>query len=264
MARDDLPDSKIPSFAATRDEGVASAPRDAVPGRSSRPTTAVGGMGLVARLVVTVALVVAAVACAWAWQLQQISDKSVAEAAVVAGRVADLEALLSDTDESVEKSAAALGAQLNVVDKETRRLEQRRREMDNKLAKLEKASAATQTDVGKLQTLLAGQSKTVAAMNTDLTALKADIATLQRVAGDLEQLSKTAKDAQANLERLADNVNKANLDRAAMKQRVTSNEEWIESINAFRRQVNASISRLEDQMRSSESVPSIVSPSGTP
>ena len=258
MARDDLPDSKIPSFAATRDEGVASAPRDAVPGRSSRPPAAGRGMGLLARLVLTIALVVAAVACAWAWQLQQILDNSVANGAVVAGRVADLEALLSDTDESVEKSAAALGAQLNVVDKETRRLEQRRREMDNKIVKLEKASAATQTDVGKLQTLVAGQGKSLTATNADLTALK-------RVAGDLERLSKTAMDAQANLERLADNVNKANLDRAAMKQRVTSNEEWIESINAFRRQVNASISRLEDQMRSSQSVPSTVSPiPGTP
>ena len=130
--------------------------------------------------------------------------------------------------------------------------------MDNKIVKLEKASAATQTDVGKLQTLVAGQGKSLTAMNADLTALK-------RVAGDLERLSKTAMDAQSNLERLADNVNKANLDRAAMKQRVTSNEEWIESINAFRRQVNASISRLEDQMRSSQSVPSTVSPiPGTP
>ncbi|MBT6038687.1 MAG: hypothetical protein HOH17_05420, partial [Halieaceae bacterium] len=104
----------------------------------------------------------------------------------------------------------------------------------------------------------AGQGKLLTAMNADLTALK-------RVAGDLERLSKTAMDAQANLERLADNVNKANLDRAAMKQRVTSNEEWIESINAFRRQVNASISRLEEQMRSSQSVPSTVnSIPGTP
>ncbi len=72
-------------------------------------------------------------------------------------------------------------------------------------------------------------------------------------------------DAQANLERLADNVNKANLDRAAMKQRVTSNEEWIESINAFRRQVNASISRLEDQLRNSQPAISTGSPiPGTP
>jgi chromosome segregation ATPase len=185
-------------------------------------------------------------------------DKSLSDGAMVAGRVADLEALLSDTDESVEKSAAALGAQLNVVDKETRRLEQRRREMDNKVSKLEKASALTQTNVGKLQTLVAGQGESVNALNADMTALK-------RVAGDLERLSKTAMDAQANLERLADNVNKANLDRAAMKQRVTSNEEWIESINAFRRQVNASISRLEDQLRNSEPAPSTVSPlPGTP
>jgi chromosome segregation ATPase len=94
------------------------------------------------------------------------------------------------------------------------------------------------------------------AINTDLKSLSADMTALKRVAGDLQRLSKTAMDAQANLERLADNVNKANLDRAAMKQRVTSNEEWIESINAFRRQVNASISRLEDQLRSSESASS--------
>ncbi|MDG1461446.1 MAG: hypothetical protein P8Q31_07960 [Luminiphilus sp.] len=258
MARDDLPDSTIPSFAAIRDEGVSSAPRDAVPGRGNRPAAGRGGMGFLARLVLTVTLVVAAVACAWAWQLQLMLDKSLSDGAMVAGRVADLEALLSDTDESVEKSAAALGAQLNVVDKETRRLEQRRREMDNKVSKLEKASALTQTNVGKLQTLVAGQGKSVNALNADMTALK-------RVAGDLERLSKTAMDAQANLERLADNVNKANLDRAAMKQRVTSNEEWIESINAFRRQVNASISRLEDQLRNSEPAPSTVSPlPGTP
>lgn len=252
MARDDLPDATIPSFVATRDEGVASAPRGAVPGRAQRPSSQGAGLGVLGRLILTVAFVVAAVACAWAWQLQIALDKSLADGAVVAGRVADLEALLSDTDESVEKSAAALGAQLNVVDKETRRLEQRRREMDTKIDKLEKASAAVQTDVGKLQTLTAGQGKTVASLESDLAAL-------QRVAGDLERLSKTAMDAQANLERLADNVNKANLERAAMRQRVTSNEEWIESINAFRRQVNASISRLENQMRNSQVSP-VVSP----
>jgi len=258
MARDDLPDTDIPAFGgATRDESVASAPRGAVPSRASRPPVSSGGMGVLGRLVLTVALVVAAVACAWAWQLQMALDESQSDAAVVAGRVADLEALLSDTDESVEKSAAALGAQLNVVDKETRRLEQRRREMDNKITQLEKASAAVQTDVGKLQTASAAQGKTVASLETDLAAL-------QRVAGDLERLSKTAMDAQANLERLADNVNKANLERAAMNKRVASNEEWIESINAFRRQVNASISRLESQLRSAQSAPVVTPEPGNP
>ena len=107
------------------------------------------------------------------------------------------------------------------------------------------------------------------AAETDLVAQIEDLGTKLAAArdsmGDLERLSKTAMDAQANLERLADNVNKANLDRAAMKQRVTSNEEWIESINAFRRQVNASISRLEDQLRNSPPPISTGSPiPGTP
>ena len=239
MSRDDLSDSAIPSFAATRDEGVASAPRGAVPTRGSRPSGAGGGLGLLGRLTLTVALVAAAVGCAWAWQLQVALDASQSDARMLATRVADLEALLSDTDESVEKSAAALGAQLNVVDKETRRLEQRRREMDVRLDKVEKNTGSALTRVGKLEPLVSEQGKTVA--------------TLKSVAGDLDRLAKTAKDSQANMERLADNVNKANLERAALNKRVGSNEEWIEAINAFRKQVNANISRLETEIRAAQS-----------
>ena len=239
MSRDDLSDSAIPSFAATRDEGVASAPRGAVPTRGSRPSGAGGGLGLLGRLTLTVALVAAAVGCAWAWQLQVALDASQSDARMLATRVADLEALLSDTDESVEKSAAALGAQLNVVDKETRRLEQRRREMDVRLDKVEKNTGSALTRVGKLEPLVSEQGKTVA--------------TLKSVADDLDRLAKTAKDSQANMERLADNVNKANLERAALNKRVASNEEWIEAINAFRKQVNANISRLETEIRAAQS-----------
>ncbi len=244
MPRDDSPDT-IPSFAASRDEAVSSAPRGAVPSRSGRAVpVAGGGMGIFSRLILTLALVVAAVACAWAFQLQTALEKAGNEANAVSARVADLEALLSDTDESVEKSAAALGAQLKVVDTETRRLEQRRREMDNEIDKLKKASAAQQTALGKLETTTGSQGKTVAALSGDLASLK-------KVAGDFERLSKTAKDAQVNMERLADNVNKANLERAAINKRVTANEEWIDSINAFRKQVNANISRLESEIRAS-------------
>jgi chromosome segregation ATPase len=187
----------------------------------------------------TVALVAAAVGCAWAWQLQVALDASQSDARMLSTRVADLEALLSDTDESVEKSAAALGAQLNVVDKETRRLEQRRREMDVRLDKVEKNTGSALTRVGKLEPLVSEQGKTVA--------------TLKSVADDLDRLAKTAKDSQANMERLADNVNKANLERAALNKRVASNEEWIEAINAFRKQVNANISRLETEVRAAQS-----------
>ena len=117
MSRDDLND--IPSFTAKRDEAVSSAPRGAIPARASR-TEAV--MGLTARLVLTIALFAAAIACSWAWQLQTLLDDALYQQKLTQGRVADLEALLSDTDETVNKSAAAMGAQLRLLDTEVRKL----------------------------------------------------------------------------------------------------------------------------------------------
>ncbi len=245
MSRDEL--STIPSFAADRDEAVTSAPRGAVPSRG-RPSSG-GGSSAMTRVVLTIALVVAAVACAWAWQLQQLLDATVANQATLATRTADLEALLSDTDESVAQSAAALGAQLKVVDKETRRLEQRRREMDNRLDKFEKTATALAGEVKTVKSSVASNSSQAKALTTNVDQLLADLASLKQVAGDLERLSTTAQGVETNLERLADNVNKANLERAALNKRVAANEEWIESINAFRRQVNTNISQLESSLR---------------
>ncbi len=75
--------------------------------------------------------------------------------------------------------------------------------------------------------------------------MRADLAALTQVAGDLERLAASAQRAQTDVERLADGLNKANLERAALRKQVESNAEWIESINAFRRQVNVSIAELE-------------------
>ena len=89
MSRDDLND--IPSFTANRDEAVSSAPRGAIPARAPRTEAA---MGLTARLVLTIALAVAGIACGWAWQLQTALDDAQRQQKLTQGRVADLEALL--------------------------------------------------------------------------------------------------------------------------------------------------------------------------
>ena len=116
MSRDDL--NEIPSFTANRDEAVSSAPRGAIPPRAAR---AEAGLGLTARLVLTIALALAATACAWAWQLQTLADASRTQQLALQGRVADLEALLSDTDDTVNKSAAAMSAQIRLIDTEVRK-----------------------------------------------------------------------------------------------------------------------------------------------
>lgn len=233
MSRDDLND--IPSFTANRDEAVSSAPRGAIPARAPRTEAA---MGLTARLVLTIALAVAGIACGWAWQLQTALDDAQRQQQLTQGRVADLEALLSDTDETVNKSAAAMGAQLRLLDTEVRKLWDARKISNGKLTKLEKTAVTQEKQITNLNNKATRQAEQLALAQSELAALT-------KVAGDLERLAASAQRAQTDVERLADGLNKSNLERSALRKQVESNAEWIESINAFRRQVNANIARLE-------------------
>ena len=233
MSRDDLND--IPSFTANRDEAVSSAPRGAIPARAPRTEAA---MGLTARLVLTIALAVAGIACGWAWQLQTALDDAQRQQKLTQGRVADLEALLSDTDETVNKSAAAMGAQLRLLDTEVRKLWDARKISNGKLTKLEKTAVTQEQQITNLNNKATRQAELLATAQSELAALT-------KVAGDLERLAASAQRAQTDVERLADGLNKSNLERSALRKQVESNAEWIESINAFRRQVNANIAKLE-------------------
>ena len=233
MSRDDLND--IPSFTANRDEAVSSAPRGAIPARAPRTEVA---MGLTARLVLTIALAVAGIACGWAWQLQTALDDAQRQQKLTQGRVADLEALLSDTDETVNKSAAAMGAQLRLLDTEVRKLWDARKISNGKLTKLEKTAVTQERQLTNLNNKAMRQAEQLATAQSELAALT-------KVAGDLERLAASAQRAQTDVERLADGLNKSNLERSALRKQVESNAEWIESINAFRRQVNSNIAELE-------------------
>ena len=82
-----------------------------------------------------------------------------------------------------------------------------------------------------------------------------DIARLKSVAGDLERLIATGKTRQAEVERVADSINRVNLDLAKLNKRVQGNEEWIQSINVFRKQVNANIVELQAALRAQPKTP---------
>ncbi|MBP6701718.1 MAG: hypothetical protein KA135_10740, partial [Halioglobus sp.] len=72
---------------------------------------------------------------------------------------------------------------------------------------------------------------------------------LKSVSGDLERLIASAKANQAEVERVADSINRANLDVAKLGKRVQGSEESIQSINVFRKQVNASLDGLRAAVR---------------
>lgn len=246
----------IPSIVPTRDgvppraAGSSSGKAGSAKRPGKAPTPARGGSsGLLARLFITVALVVAAVACAWAWQLQQQLQQAGVELADYAQRIGDLEARLSDTDEGMSQNAAVQAAKIRELDTEVRKLwDNVWKQSKERFAKLEASSSS--------------QGKTINTMQTSLTAAQGklkssgnDIAKLKSVAGDLERLMASAKTNQAEVERVADTLNRINLDLAKLNKRVAANEEWVGSINVFRKQVNASLNELQSAVRSQQAAP---------
>ncbi len=60
----------------------------------------------------------------------------------------------------------------------------------------------------------------------------------------------SARANEAQMEKLADSVNRMNLEQAKLQKRVRTNEEWVESINGFRKQVNRTLAQLQAQLAS--------------
>ncbi len=250
MSNDDL--EHIPSIVPTRDgiPGAGSArPR---PGKASSPprggapkTPAARGAGAgpLARIMITLSLVVAAVACAWAWQLQQALQESNIRAEDYAKRIGDLEARLSDTDQGMNQNAELQAAKIRELDTEVRKL------WDNVWKQASERLAQLEKDAGSQGKKIDAAASGLATAQGQLKSASADIAKLKAVAGDLERIIASGKANQAEVERVADSINRVNLDLAKLNKRVQGNEEWIQSINTFRKQVNASLVELKAALR---------------
>lgn len=254
MPHDDL--DHIPSIVPTRDgmpqRGSSNRSRTGT-GEKSRSTDArnvparAGGAGLLASLFITVSLLAAAAACAWAWQLQKQLMHADEQLANYATRIGDLEARLSDTDEGMNQNAETQAQKLAKLDTEIRKLwDNVWKEASDRLGKLD----ATTASQGKS---IKGIEGSVSASQSQLKELSADMARLKSVSGDLARLIDSAKANQAEVERVADNLNRINLSLAKLEKRVGGNEEWVGSVDAFRKQVNASLGALQADVRALQS-----------
>ncbi|MEZ5572012.1 MAG: hypothetical protein R3E64_08315 [Halioglobus sp.] len=191
-----------------------------------------------------IALIVATAACVWAWRLQSQLQAADDQLANYAARIGDLEARLSDTDEGMNQSAEVQAVKIAELDAEVRKLwDNVWKESKERLGKLEAASASQ----GKSLKAVEGS---LSSNQSQLKAASDEIAKLKSVAGDLARLMNSAKANQAEVERVADSLNRIELSLAKLDKRVVDNEEWVGSINAFRKQVNTSISQLQTTVRS--------------
>jgi len=234
--RDGVPQRKVSRSSADRGE------RRRSPGAQKQPPSA-GGTGLLGRLITAISLVAAVMACAWAWQLQTQLQQANEAISNYATRIGDLEARLSDTDEGMSQNAEVQAKKAAQLEAEVRKLwDNVWKETKDRLGKLESASASQGRSVKSVE-------GSVATIQSQLKEASGDIAKFESVAGDMARLMSSAKASQAEVERVADSLNQISLAVAKLDKRVAGNEEWVGSVNAFRKQVNASLAELQDTIR---------------
>lgn len=232
----------IPPIIPTRDEVVSRHHVKKKPAARGKKAPRSGGSGLMVRLLIVVALVGAAVATAWAWQLQQALDASTPLLARYEARISDLEDRLSDTDEGMNQSAAALSVKVKELYSEVDKLwASAWRRNKARLDALDKSSSAQGSQLSTL-------SKTDKDYSAQLQSLAADMTKLRSITGDLERLVSTAKANQALIERLGDDVSRLTLEVAKLQKKSQASEEWKASVDGFRKQVNQSLIRLQQSV----------------
>lgn len=236
----------IPPISARREPASrgAAVPRSRAQGRGSAPRGRGerAGPGGLFSAVLGLALLAALSACVWAWQLQERLTETGHVMQRYAGRIADLEDRLADTDEGMSQNATLQAAKIRELDSEVRKL------WDNVWKRAKER-------LGKLE---AGQKRlggALAANGQGLAAMREDLARLQETTGAMEGLIASSRRRQAEVERVADTLNAINLELARLNKRVADNEEWIGAINAFRKATNASIAELQASLRALQTAP---------
>ncbi|MDG2273072.1 MAG: hypothetical protein P8L39_12255 [Halioglobus sp.] len=239
MSDDDL--NHIPPIVPTRDGGLERNNSNTALGaqdRSRRPNdskqpAAKSSASVLARLTAIAALIAAVIVCVWGWQVQAQLALANAQIADYAARIADLEDRLSDTDEGMNQNAAVQAVKVASLETEVRKL------WDN-------VWKQSKERLGKLETVNAAQGKSIKGLEAALASAELELA---EVANDAARVKSNVNLTQAEVERVADSLNRIDLAVTRLDKRVATNQEAVDSIDAFRKQVNSSLSQLRSTLR---------------
>lgn len=167
-------------------------------------------------------------------------------------RITELESRLSSTDESMNKSDVVMAVQLKELQDKTEKLWG---QMDKLWASAwrrnQKEIAGHAKQLDSQTALLDQQQKLLKEVKGDLSGLKASLGMMEKkvaTANDLmakvNSMEKTLKDQQGHVRKASDAVNRTEAEQRKLIERVKTNEEWVQSINANRRQVNSSLDKI--------------------
>ncbi len=214
------------------------------------------GSSTAVKSILAVVVLILLLTAGWAAYLHQrlgIADQAIRNYEL---RISDLERQLSVTDESMSESSVAMKVKLRELDFEIRKLwdnvwkksKERLAEHDALLEKQQKSINAAEAFVASTRSQLAKNDTVVEDLRKQL---KATEQMKERVAANVKALS----GIQATAESAADKSNRLTSEVAKLERRLETNEEWIESINGFRRQVNRDLIDLQKNVGQIQATP---------
>lgn len=168
-------------------------------------------------------------------------------------RVAALEERLSSTDASVNQSSGALQIKINEVNEALTRLSDEtlkkyKAQIDQQatqIATLDKTGKNTQAAVAANDKALAEQVKSIDTLRGDITKLPTLV----------EPVKQKIDQHQAALDTLSGKLKAVSDAQTKLDARLSNNEEWVDSINTFRKQMNREIVNIKQQVAGGKPTP---------
>jgi DNA repair exonuclease SbcCD ATPase subunit len=198
--------------------------------------------GVVTNLVIAL-LIAGLTACGWFIATQNDAlQQARAERADAVERLERIERRLSLTDEALDQSDAETQNQLQYWESEIRKLW----DVSNKRNRdwIEENQRA----VASLQGDLAAQNRSIGEVRAQATDLRRAIGTQEQILEQLTLLDRRAADLLRQQRSLTDTANALEQTTAALERRVSDNEEAVRAIDAFRRDTNARLTRLQERV----------------
>ena len=161
-------------------------------------------------------------------------------------RISNLERRLSVTDESMSESSVAIKVKVRELDKEIRKL------WDNVWKKSKQQFAAHdaqlkkhQQSIGEVDAFIATAKKQLSRNAVVVTGLSTQLAKAEKMQSSVTANKRALGQQEARYESTIDKLNLLDSQVKTMSRRLKGTEEWVDSINGFRRQVNRDIGSLK-------------------
>lgn len=154
-------------------------------------------------------------------------------------RVATLEDMLSANSEDASESAAVQAVKIKELTSEVDKL------WASAWRKNKARLDGQNKDIKAAQVALSKASKLAAANSSALTGLNEQLPKLQSLSSNVKDVQSLSIAQKAQLSELDDSQAALSTKLGALNKRVLETEDWVKSINAYRRQMNQKIAELE-------------------